>query len=248
MKFKERKIIRLMIGVILCAVVLYLLYVLWEGTAFSNRSEQKQLQEALIDKEQLIDYSIEDDRAYVFVSSVGDKVYGDLFLVLGQGEKGRWNRLYENDFTGLKPWKIELADIDGDGVTELLTSVRKTTYYDKEDKNRLFIFNYIDGQLVKKWTGSAIAGTWENFIAGELVDTKGEELIFLSTTKEGKKNLFLYHWFDFGFLLLARSEDYEDIIKVEIVEENRLRMTYIQGMEKSDLFMLKKGQLTKVER
>jgi hypothetical protein len=245
MKFIERKTVKVVIIGIPCVVALCLLYLFLEGTAFSGISQRAQLMKAMTDKEQLIDYAIADDKAYLFVSTVGDKVYGDLFLVLERGEDEMWGRLYENDFTGLKPWKIELADIDGDGVTELLTSVRKTTYYDKEEKNRLFIFNYIDGQLVKKWTGSDIAGTWENFIVGELVDTKGEELMFITTTKEGKKKLFLYHWFGFGFLLLGQSEDYEDILKVEFVEENRIRMTYVQGQENTELFMLKKGRITK---
>lgn len=203
------------------------------------------LQQALSGKEKLIDYATSGQYAYVFVSTTGDKVYGDRFLVMIKQEN-TWKPIYENDFTGLMPWKLKVADIDGDGKQDIITAVRKRTFYDKEEKNRLFIFDYLDGKLIKKWTGSDIAGSWEDFVVGDLVETKGEELVFISKTNEGKEKLFVYHWFDFGFLLLAQSEDYEDMIKVEILRENRLRLTSRKGKEQQELLMLKKGKVTKV--
>ena len=203
------------------------------------------LQEALSEKEQLIDYVISEQYTYAIVSTTVDKIYGDRFLVLAKQENV-WKRIYENDFSGLKPWKLEVADVDGDGKKDIITAVRKKTYYDKEEKNRLFLFNYLDKTLVKKWTGSDIAGNWENFVVGELVDTKGEELIFISKTAERKKKLFVYHWFDFGFLLLAEGEAYEDIIEVEILKENCLLLTYQKGKEQKELLRLKEGKVTEV--
>lgn len=203
------------------------------------------IQQALYENEQLVDYVIDGQNAYAFVSTNGDRNYGDRFLVLTES-KNSWKRVYENEFTGLKPWKVEVADIDGDGKQDIVAAVKKTTFYDTEEKNRLFIFDYTDGKLVKKWTGSDIAGSWEDFTVGELVETKGEELIFISNTEEGKEKLLVYHWYDFGFLLLAQSEDYEDMIEVEIVKENCLRLTYHKGKEQRVLLMLKKGRVTEV--
>jgi hypothetical protein len=211
------------------------------------RTVEDELRKALLEDEIWIASVTSGDTAYVFVSTTGDKVYGDRFLVLNQEENGSWRRSYENDFSGLKPWKLMLSDVDGDGEKDLVAAVRKTTYYDEEEKNRLFIFDYKEGKLVKKWTGSDIAGNWEDFITGDLVDADGEELLFISNTKEGKDRLLVYHWFDFGFLMLAQSEDYEDIIQVKIIEENRLSMTYRKEKEYEKMFRLKNGFVVEVK-
>ncbi len=243
MKIKRKILYRIMIDISFL-IVISLFLIIWQLTDVVGLEEQ--LEKALTNKERLIDYAVDEGNVYAFVSTTEDSSYGDLLLVFNHDKNGEWKRSYENDFSGLKPWRIRLADIDGDGEKELITSVRKTTFYDKEEKNRLFIFNYRDGKLVKKWTGSDIAGSWEDFITGELVNTKGEELIFISKTKEGKERLLIYHWFDFGFLMLAQSADYQDIIDVAIVKENRIRITYNDGQKKTQRFMLKNGSVMKV--
>ncbi|MDF2907592.1 MAG: hypothetical protein K0R34_2913 [Herbinix sp.] len=243
MKIKSKIIRRIMIDII-SLIVISLFLVLWQTTVTAGQEDQ--LQKALLDTERLVYYALEDNTAYLLVSTTDQMAYGDLLLVLNRGEGGVWKRSYENEFTGLKPWKLVLADVDGDGEQEILTAVRKTTFYDKEEKNRLFIFNYINGKLVKKWTGSDIAGSWEDFVSGELVDTKGEEIIFITKTKEGSEKLFVYHWFDFGFLMLAQSGDYEDIIEVGILKENRINITYIDGQKKRELLQLVGGRVSKV--
>ncbi len=227
-----------------CLMAFAMLLMIW--LAVDTLELKEQLQMALDSGEWMIDYAASNNTAYAFISTSWDRKYGDRFLVLGKNEKGLWERRYENDFTGLKPWKLRLADIDGDGELELLTAVRKTTHYDKDEKNRLFVFNYRDGKLVKKWTGSDIAGSWENFVVGDLVDTKGEEIIFITLTEEKKEKLFVYHWFDFGFLMLAQSKDYEDIIGVKIVGDNQIGITYRDGHKRSEHLQLKNGRVIEV--
>jgi hypothetical protein len=243
MKIKRNIFSRIMID-ISCLIAICLFLIIWQLTKSVGLAEQ--LEKELTGNERLIDYTVEGGIAYTFVSTTGSS-YGDRLLVFTRNESGEWNRNYENDFSGLKPWRLRLADIDGDNEKELLTAVRKTTFYDKEEKNRLFVFNYTDGLLVKKWTGSEIAGSWGEFITGELVNTKGEEVIFISKTKDGQERLLIYHWFDFGFLMLAQSADYQDIIEVVIIKENRIRITYNDGQKKTELFMLKDGTVTKVD-
>ena len=134
----------------------------------SSDSLEREMKASLQDKENIIDYTRAGKVAYVLISQTGEKKYGDLFTVFLQQETGEWERVYENDFTGINPWKIETADIDGCGEKEILIAVKKTTHFDTQEKNRLFIFNYIDGKLVKKWTGSQIAGNWKDFYVGDL--------------------------------------------------------------------------------
>jgi hypothetical protein len=242
----RRKIIRRIVIDFACVLTLCLTLIVWQASEASGLTTQ--IEKALEEQELLIDYSVEGDTAYAFVSTTGDTKYGDRFLVFNRKKDGGWSRSYENDFAGLKPWRLRISDIDGDGEREILTAVYKSTFYDEEERNRLFIFGYTKGKLIKKWTGSEIAGSWETFIAGDLVDTKGEEIIFISRTNDGKEKLMVYYWFDFGFLLLAQSEAYEDIVDVMIQGENRLLITYTDGSgRKTEQVQLKEGTITRLD-
>ncbi len=209
-----------------------------------RNGEQEELSPALNAGEVLVDHVRTGEEIYALVSTEGLTGYGDLFLVLSK-ENGEWIRSYENDFRELKPWKLDTADIDGDSAMEILVAVRKTTRYDKEEKNRMFIFNYEKDVLVKKWTGSQIAGTWRDFYAGDLVSAPGTELIFLEQLGDGLERIKVYSWFDFGFFLLAESDGYPPVKELEVQEENRL-MIILQDDHELNLIM-RDGKLAEAE-
>ncbi len=201
------------------------------------------LANCLMEQESLIDYATEGQKAYAIVSSTNDQEYGD-YLIVFHKKNGGYEREYSNNFSDLKPWKLELADIDGDGNTELLTGVRKKTHYDPVEKNRLFVFNYIEGKLVKKWTGSQIAGTWKDFYVGDYLPVKGDEVLFISQTENGRERLGIYYWFKFGFLLLAQSEGYETIEGIRLTDEGQLQMIYSKAKKEWIDLVVKNGKIT----
>ncbi len=205
----------------------------------------EKIKSALLPEEALIDWVQDASDFYVLVHSEGNMEYGDTFLLLSEAE-GALTRTYENDFQELMPWKIARADVDGDREQELLIAVRKTTPYDKVLKNRMFIFNYREGVLVKKWTGSQIAGTWRDFYAKDLVDAPGDELIFLEQLAEEKEGIKVYHWFDFGFFLLAESDAYTKVKEVTVTDENRLLITLDEGKQIS--LIMRKGKLVEAKK
>jgi hypothetical protein len=186
----------------------------------------KEFSTALEPDETIIDGAIDGMKAYTIVSTGQSKDYGNLFVVFHRNESKGWEREYTNDFKALKPWKLELGDVDGDDSTEILIAVRKTTHFDAEEKNRMFIFNYDDGQLIKKWTGSQTAGVWNDFLVGDLLKIKGDELIFVEQAENNEEHLSVYYWFDFGFVQLAESGNFKNILSFSIPVENRIRMTY----------------------
>lgn len=195
---------------------------------------------SLKEGEILIDSIIEKPYAYTLVSKNGSEDYGDFFVVFEKKEN-LWQRIYEKDFKNLKPWKIETADIDGDNTKEILIAVKSTTRYDKELKNRMFIFNFSEGSLVKKWTGSQIAGKWRDFYVGDLFARSGDELIFIEYTDESMEKVSVYSWFDFGFIKIAESEAFERIENIKVADINCLNIIYEKNGRKLGLALKARG-------
>ncbi|NLC19189.1 MAG: hypothetical protein GX757_08250 [Clostridiales bacterium] len=203
------------------AVVIFLLFF---GPISAEYKKFKEYKHLLKDREMFVDLSLTDGRAYAIISREGRSDHGDL-LVIFEEESG-WKRIYENDFADLKPWKITIADIDGDGMQEILTAVRKSTHYDSREGNRLFIFNFKNDLLVKKWTGSQIAGEWKQFYAGDFLPMKGDELIFVQRLPDGRERLVIYYWFAFGFIMLAESDAYDNISDLQMTDNNLIKLEY----------------------
>ena len=212
-----------------------------------DRKGTSKWEEYLHKGETLIDGAEEGELAYLLISTNGRTDYGN-YLVIMESEGTKYKRRYENNFQDLRPWKIILADIDGDEIMEIITVVNKTTHYDKELKNRLFIFNYEKNALVKKWTGSQIGGAWNQVYIGDLVSIPGEEIILVEETEQKLEKLGVYYWFDFGFLKLAESKEYQDIQKVTICGENTIRMVYGLENELECDLTLKAGKVVEVPR
>lgn len=197
--------------------------------------------------ELLIDYTMDEPYAYTLVSKQGPDGYGDFFAVFEKKNKG-WQRIYEKDFKNFMPWKIEIADIDGDDLKEILIAVRTTTLFDKDLKNRLFVFNFNDGALVKKWTGSQISGTWRDFYTGDVFSIPGHELIFIECTENDREKISIYTWFDFGFLKVAESEAYDKIKELKTAGSNCLEITYqIEGQNYKHILKAADGKLEDVK-
>jgi hypothetical protein len=217
----------------------------------SDKDSSEELPEGFADilseREILIDYVTEDSTIYALINSEGSsEEYGDYFVIYTKDTEGVWSRAYDNNFEELKPWKLETADIDGDSVREILIAVIKTTAFDPVEKNRMFIFNMTDGVLVKKWTGSQIAGTWRNFYTGNLIgDIPGEELIFIEQLQDGQERISVYSWFDFGFFLLADSDEISSVKELTVSGNNSIQITLGDGRTRK--LDIKDGKLVTTE-
>jgi len=199
--------------------------ILWAAGLDRAEGNWKIYKTSLKKGEIIIDAIVDSNTTYAITSKAGRRDYGDTLVIFKDKAKDGWTRMYENDFKDLKPWRIDLADLDGDQEKEIITAVCKSVHFDKRKKNRLFVFNYIDEKLVKKWTGSQIAGDWTDYAVGNFVPMDGSELIFIRKTDSGER-VSVYYWYDFGFLLFAESRDYAEITDVSVTGEGRILMTY----------------------
>lgn len=107
-----------------------------------------------------------------------------------------------------RPWKLLVADVDGDGVKEIIVGVHKTTRFWPEPHNCLFVFGWDGRKAFPKWLGSRLSKPFVDFAFAELDGEAGEELASLEVTQNGGRCLVVYSWCGFGFVGDWQSQDF----------------------------------------
>lgn len=178
-----------------------------------------------------------------------DKFYGEYLVIFKPilDDIFSLEKIYFSDFSNLKPWEIEVCEIDGDGIQDIFVGVHKTTFYYPEKDNRPFFFNFKEGQLVKKWTGSKLRHPFEDVC---FVDLLGDATDMLAVVEkyEEKHIITLYRWFGFGFIIIGESKSFNyvnNIFAIDIEGKEYIRGDIEEnGTKKTTVFQLtdKKNQ------
>ena len=184
----------------------------------------------ILSDKQVIDFAIQDvddDGNDEILTLIGkqNSIYGDDLVIysLGITTNGLLlEEIYRNTIEVIKPWKITTCEIDGDGQPDIFIGVRKSTEYYPEIANRPFFFTFEDGILVKKWTGSKVRHPFTDVYFADLNQDGRDYMIVIEQRNQQEQVIALYHWFGFGFALLAESPSYTTInsIKPAINEQS----------------------------
>jgi hypothetical protein len=109
---------------------------------------------------------------------------------LWQGVTARW-----------QPWKLMVADVDGDGMSEIVVGVYKATRFFPRPHNCLFIYGWDGRRAYPKWLGSSLSKPFTDFAFADFNGDGQDELIALETRLDGLRSVAVYSWNGFGFTL-----------------------------------------------
>lgn len=108
-------------------------------------------------------------------------------------------------------YQFQTGDVDGDGKTDAMVGVIKSTRYFPEKARRLFIFKNYEGHVRALWLGSRLGGILQDFrFVNGIIRS-------LETTTDGRYVVAEYHWEHFGmsFLrFLAKNVSREEALLV----------------------------------
>jgi hypothetical protein len=103
------------------------------------------------------------------------------------------------------PWRLELADVAGDGKVRIVVGITKSTRYRPSPHNCLFVLQPRDGRLAPVWLGSALSRPFIDFAYGRSRSGVGASLYALERAPDGSLGAAAYRWNGFGYTLLSRK-------------------------------------------
>src|SRR5437763_1362775 len=121
----------------------------------------------------------------------------DPTLSVRRGKKLLWRGVHQS----WKPWKLMVADVDGDGSDEIIVGVYKATHYFPQPHNCLFIYGWDGRRAFPKWLGSTLSKPFIDFTFADLNHDGHKELIALEKGRDSRQWVAVYSWNGFGFTL-----------------------------------------------
>lgn len=148
-------------------------------------------------------------RAFQSTASKNCFVYGD---TLAAYEPGKTKPFYERDMTDFGPWKVQAADVDGDGIHEISIGVYKTSRFHPVMAKRPFIYNWDGSGISPKWLGSRLSRPFSDYIFADIDKDGADELIASEYDRDGSMVITSYDWNGFGFDRKSESEPFKEVI------------------------------------
>ena len=180
----------------------------------------------LID-EQLIDYKTynidsDDNEEILVIVKHETEEYGSDFIIYGIEEAGvsiKTKEIYRQDFSEIKPWKVDACNLDNDGETDIFIGVYKDTVFYKDVRNRPFFYSWDGERLNKKWLGSFFTD-WEliDIAFGDYYNLGYDAAAVLERNNDSYR-VGIYKFVGFSFLNMDTGEIFTNVKSIETIRE-----------------------------
>lgn len=129
--------------------------------------------------------------------------------------------IYRQDFSDLKPWKIDACNLDNDSDADIFIGVNKDTAFYKDVRNRPFFYSWDGKKLYKKWQGSFFTD-WNlvDITFGDYFNLGYDTAAVLEQNENDEFRVGVYSFTGFGFLNIAKSINYKDANSINTIREN----------------------------
>ncbi|NNE66970.1 MAG: hypothetical protein HKN33_10440 [Pyrinomonadaceae bacterium] len=140
---------------------------------------------------------------------------------------------------GWKPWKLDFADVDGDGRREIVVGVFKPTKFFPKPHNCLFVYGWNGESGFPKWLGSSLSRPFTDFVFLDTDNHPGEELVALERALDGTRRVAVYHWDSFGY---TRLRDFGSWNKAKGLILKQGMIEFVGDGKRVSLDVSKKGE------
>lgn len=134
---------------------------------------------------------------------------------------GKKKSTFTKDISDLNVWKLEVGDIDGDGIDEVGLGVYTQSPLHPIDAKRPYIYTFNGEDLIPKWRGSRLSRPFIDFIFYDIDKDKTDEIVSIEILREEKYIINSYKWKGFGFEGYLESKEVPNMPKFHI-EDNYL--------------------------
>lgn len=180
--------------------------------------------------EEIIDFKIYDidsdkDDEILAISKHTSEEYGSDFIMYDIYEADGiilTKEIYRQDFSEIKPWKVDACNLDNDSETDIFIGVYKDTVFYKDVRKRPFFYSWDGERLNKKWLGSFFTD-WDlvDIAFGDFYNLGHDVAAVLEKNKDACR-IGIYQFIGFGFVNMYTSEIYTNVEGIETVIEGNI--------------------------
>jgi hypothetical protein len=166
----------------------------------------------------------ENDEILVITKTDGENKFGADIVIYDAKMDNKLlnaNEIYRQDFSEIKPWKIDACNLDNDGYADIFIGVNKDTIFYKEVRNRPFFYSWEGGKLYKKWQGSFFTDwNFAGITFGDYFNLGRDTAAILEKNEDNLYRVGVYSFTGFGFLNITNSINYENIKDIKTINYN----------------------------